>query len=275
MQINPDDIQNILRETAQTCILPYYKQLKDDQIDTKSGPGDLVTIADKTAEDFITKELKALFPDHIIFGEESFYEHPELSETIASAGKTPIWVIDPVDGTYNFAHGKRHFAILLACVVNGETQHGWIYDIIGDSFIYAGKGQGAYLDGAKIENTPFEKPLSEAFGFAAAQFFKKDRKQGVHVLADNVAEQTTLRCSAHEYWQVATGKAQYLVSTKMKPWDHLAGTLIVEEAGGHVRKYDYDTYNINTGHEGSMIVATNEKIWNDIYDVTAGYFKPA
>lgn len=273
---SPSIIEDILKQAAERCILPYYKQLQSRQIETKSGPDDLVTIADKESEAFITRELQEQFPDHVIFGEESFYADADrLKDTISRAADRPIWIIDPVDGTHNFAHGKRHFAVLLACVVDGITKYGWIYDVLGDATIFAEKGKGATLDGAPLHITDVPSSLASASGYAAKKFFKKDAKQAVTDLEHCVAEQTTLRCSAHEYWAVATGQRQYIISTKMKPWDHLAGSLIVREAGGVVRKFDMTPYDLQTGHRGAMIVAANEDIWQKIYETTAKYFGPA
>lgn len=128
MNIDHDKIAALLREVAADKITPRFQKLTDEEIRTKSGPEDLVTIADEEAETELTRRLQDLLPGSLVLGEEAV-AHGSVRHDILKNNDTPVWVVDPVDGTRNFARGTPQFGTILALVHKGECVAGWIYQI--------------------------------------------------------------------------------------------------------------------------------------------------
>lgn len=270
MNVDPHKIADLLKDCAEKYILPRYNTLTAEEIQTKSHADDLVTIADIEAERALEKILPQLYPGCVVIGEESV-SRGELSLDILKDRTQAVFVVDPVDGTYNFRHGKREFAVMMALVVNGETRMGWIYDVLGDTHAIAEKGAGAWFGGKKMQVAP-PRPMQDCNAFINSGYFPKDMRKFLTYLkaeAANLQSVTTLRCSAHEYLRLAAGQADFSINGWMKQWDHLAGALMVQEAGGVVRKWDGSPYT-PVDEEGGLIVASNQNLWNETYRLFIG-----
>ena len=113
-----------IREVADTEILPKFRALADDEIIEKR-PGDVVTVADRLAEQALTRIFRAANPDCLVVGEEGIYADPTPLKALPTADLA--WVIDPIDGTRNFASGSPDFAVMVAEVRSGVTTRGWIW----------------------------------------------------------------------------------------------------------------------------------------------------
>ncbi len=240
-----------------TYIIPRFKKLATDDIDTKSGPNDLVTIADRETEEALDRALTKMFPGSIVIGEEGISSGLKKVETLQEKDNV-IWVADPVDGTYNFVHGNPEFAVMLACVVNGETRFGWIYDVPGNRMLFAEKGAGAFIDGARLK-TAASKPLAETKGFTGSRYFPKHLRPLIKSFVKEFDALHTLSCAGHEYIRVASGLYDFSIYNRTRPWDHLAGTLAVSEAGGCVAKWDGSPYTPQDDG-GGLVVAANEEL---------------
>ena len=107
--VDMDKVADLIKTCAEEIILPRYQQLKDHEIDTKTGPRDLVTQADILAEAFLEQELPNLYTGSTVVGEEGISRGDHDLKTLQCSADQPVWVIDPVDGTYNFVHGNDHF----------------------------------------------------------------------------------------------------------------------------------------------------------------------
>jgi fructose-1,6-bisphosphatase/inositol monophosphatase family enzyme len=137
-------IAALLREVAQAEILPRFRRLASGDIRTKSSPLDLVTEADEAAERRLTAALSARFPQAMILGEEAAAADPALLTRMLDAEL--CFVLDPVDGTANFAAGVPLFGVMVAAVHHGETIAGWIHDPMGDDTVIALRGEGAWVE---------------------------------------------------------------------------------------------------------------------------------
>lgn len=265
-KVNIDDISNLLKECAAEIVLPHYeKGLQEDEVFTKSRPSDLVTIADRQTEEKLQAAIQKMYPSSVFIGEEGVHATPDLLDKINDS-EGMIWIADPIDGTFNYAHGKRHFAIMLACVVNGQTQHGFIYDVLGDEMTIATKGQGVFSNGKNLSAAP-QKPLGDLKGFASMKFFPQkplDVRSTIKDGAGNVHSICTLGCAGHEYLSIARGDQDFALYTHMKPWDHLAGALMVSEAGGIVQKWDSSPYTPQDA-QGGIVVASGEDVMAEIH----------
>jgi fructose-1,6-bisphosphatase/inositol monophosphatase family enzyme len=130
----------IVRAAARSEIMPRFRRLGPDDVRAKSAPDDLVTEADLAAEDAISRDLAQDFPDALILGEEAVESDPTLLDRLPDAELA--FVIDPVDGTWNFAAGLATFGVILAVVEKGETVMGLLYDPVLDDWVVARKGLG-------------------------------------------------------------------------------------------------------------------------------------
>jgi fructose-1,6-bisphosphatase/inositol monophosphatase family enzyme len=237
-------LAEILREAAKAEILPRWRRLSPDMIRSKANPSDLVTEADEEAERFIRARVATLMPTATFIGEESVAADPALLGKVAGAELAVV--VDPVDGTGNFAAGMPLFAVMAAVVAKGETVAGIIYDPFADDFVMAEKGSGAWVrrpDGTALRLRFAEAvPLAEMVGCASMAFLPPARRVGMLPNLAKVRVASAYRCAGHEYRALASGHLQFSFFSKLMPWDHLAGTLIVSEAGGHVRLLDGRPY---------------------------------
>ncbi|RVT85153.1 inositol monophosphatase [Rhodobacteraceae bacterium CCMM004] len=245
-----------LRRVAAAEILPRFRRLGAGDLDTKSGPDDLVTVADRAAEAAIAEAVRAILPGAEVVGEEAVAADPALLDRIAAAEVCAI--VDPVDGTANFAHGLATFGVILAVAVRGRTVLGVLYDPIGDDWIVAGRGQGAWFGrpGAPPRRltgpTPAQPEAARVY-LPLSLYRAEDRPAVARTMA-GLGHVAALRCSCHEYRQLALGHAHALVTPMLKPWDHAAGVLVVEECGGAACLADGGGYG-PTRHAGHMAVA--------------------
>lgn len=249
---NPEDVAALIKQCAHDIIMPYHNNLADGDIDFKNGDvNNKVTVADRMSEEFLTEKLLALLPGSEVVGEEAVADDEDLLEHLVDKGKT-VWVIDPIDGTSNFTRGSETFCVIVALVHDGETKMGWIYDPCRDSMAFAEKGKGAFIDGVQMDLSNVEAG-DEPKGYAGHRY--SDRMDGIAM--------TTLRCSGLEYVSMAKGEALFSVYRMMKPWDHLAGTLLVQEAGGLVAKWDHSAYKPDDDR-GGLITAVNQDLWRKV-----------
>jgi fructose-1,6-bisphosphatase/inositol monophosphatase family enzyme len=261
--IDPDKVAEIIRTAAKKCIIPRYRALQSHEINTKSGPDDLVTIADKECEIELDKQLTALYPGSTVIGEESIAAGTKSIDELQKT-KGIVWVTDPVDGTHNFVNGKTEFAVMLACVIDGETKYGWIYDVLNDKMLTAVKGQGVTFGSDRL-SVAAPVAMKDASGFGAPKYFNRKVRPLVEDFKRHVKDMHTLRCAGHEYIRLASGKADFAVYGKIRQWDHLAGVLAVQEAGGKVMKWDGTPYK-PSDNTGGLLIASGEALSREIQD---------
>jgi fructose-1,6-bisphosphatase/inositol monophosphatase family enzyme len=267
--VNADDVSTILKECAERYILPRYKALAAHEISTKSSPRDLVTQADLDVEDHLTRTLPGLLAGSIVIGEEAASKNPGLLDQLHDRD-LKIWVVDPVDGTFNFVNSKREFGVMLALVERGETRQAWIYDILGKEMTVAERGSGAYANGKKLQVKPVLSK-HEMSGHVSPMFFPKRYRDNVQNAVLQFGPTSSLSCAAHEYLRVARGLTQFAIYYRLKPWDHLAGTLIVNEAGGYTAKWDGTSY-MPQDKDVGLIACTDKDTWGAVYEAFLGDF---
>jgi fructose-1,6-bisphosphatase/inositol monophosphatase family enzyme len=255
--------------------MPSFRQLNVADVETKSSLTDLVTIADKASEAFITDEIQQTFPDWEIVGEEAVAEDPSTTDKIATADTCVI--IDPIDGTWNYAHGLSDFGIILAVVVKGVTRFGMLYDPVNDDWIYANLGEGAFFQRTAMNEkgknqTPAQAPLAlritaepdldKLAGIMSVNSYTGQRKQDFALKASRFVRINNLP-SCPAYRQIALGHFNFSLTYKMLPWDHAAGVLIHTEAGGICRTLDGQEYR-PTMLDGEMLAAQSEQQWQEL-----------
>ncbi|MDI6098649.1 inositol monophosphatase [Actinoplanes sp. NEAU-A12] len=257
-----DQVAELIRDVAHTVVLPRFQRLAADEIHQKS-PGDLVTIADQEAERALTRGLTALLPGSVVVGEEAVAADGRVRDRLGASGA--VWIVDPVDGTNNFAAGKTPFCVMVALVRDGATTAAWILDVVGDHLTVAEAGSGAYRDGVRVKTRTDDPGAAALHGVVAHKYFPDDLREQVRANATGLGGSTTGRhCAGYEYPAVATDEQQFAMFWRILPWDHVPGALIVREAGGVVRHLDGSEHRPD-GHQRGLLAAANEDIWRTVH----------
>lgn len=265
--IDHDKISDLIQECAQDIILPRFRQLSDHQIDTKTGPKDLVTEADILAERYLESRIPDIYAGSVIVGEEGISQGRHDLQHLALSGERMIWVIDPVDGTFNFVEGTEHFGVMVACLYKDEVQHSWIYHPVQGIMYQAEKGAGAYKDTQRLSTEDRVKNVNkipDIEGFISRRYFPETIAGEIGDRMTDFKSWQTIGAAAHEYTRIAEGQADLALYSRLNPWDHLPGSLIVEEAGGHIRKWDKNRYSLHDLQAG-LIVTTSEDNWRMLH----------
>jgi len=255
----------LLRDVAAAEIMPRFKHLAPGDIRTKSGPFDPVTVADEAAERALTAGLGRLFPGVDVLGEEAVSADPALLQRLQAPGK--VWVIDPIDGTSNFAAELPLFGVMAALVEADELLAGFIYDPVSDDCAYAVAGGGAWLvdaaGGRRRLRVAAPAPVGEMTGAVSWRYMAEPLRSHVLHRLGRLAAVMDFRCAAHQYRMLSAGHCHCQIFRKLLPWDHAAGVLLHREAGGHAAQFDGAPYRPSqTG--GGLLLAPDETSWQDL-----------
>lgn len=222
------------------------------------GRKNLVTEMDKKSEALIIRHIRAKYPSHSIHSEES-----GLFDKAQSEYK---WIIDPLDGTTNYAHGFNFFAVSIALMKKGRMIAGAVYDPIRDEMFYAAKGCGAYLNGKRIRvskiNKINESLLSTGFPYKLGKAMKKNIAYFISFMMKAQAIRRPGSASL-DLCYVAAGRFDGFWEMELHPWDTAAGALIVKEAGGMVTDFTLNKFNPFM----KQIVASNSMIHSQMIRV--------
>lgn len=260
MKPDHDVIKAFLREAADTFVLPRFKKLDTHEIHEKQSATDLVTLADIEAEEFLKKALRNRYPSIAFMGEETVYKDSSVLSLLQQT-EQDYFVIDPVDGTANFVAGKPEFGLMLSFVADGEVRQAYIYDTLQDHFMTAAKGEGAYDGDKRIVFSEDSARLK--IGFSKPKYHSETVRAQFNAAAADI-DWHILGCSAHEYLRLLRAQERFYFACNVKPWDHLAGSLIVREAGGSVRQWDgrdYTPKDLNA----SILSASSPEEWNFLH----------
>ncbi|RFU71125.1 inositol monophosphatase family protein [Peribacillus saganii] len=198
-------------------------------ISTKSNRNDLVTNMDKETEEFFITKIKENYPDHRILGEEG------MGEGVTDLNGI-VWIIDPIDGTMNFIHQQRNFAISIGIYENGVGKIGLIYDVVHDELYHAVKGQGAYMNDVKLQELE-PVALSDMILSLNATWVTENKRIDPAILSKLVKDIRGTRSygsAAIELAYTAAGRVDGYISLRLAPWDVAGGAVLVEEVGGLV-----------------------------------------
>jgi myo-inositol-1(or 4)-monophosphatase len=196
-------------------------------IETKSHANDLVTNMDREIEQYFIHKLKGHFPEHRVLGEEGVGSNPkELSGV--------VWIIDPIDGTMNFVHQQRNFAISIGIYEDGVGKIGLIYDVVHDELYHAKKGEGAFLNDKQLSPLSDVKVEEAVIGLNST-WVTQNRRIDRNILSPLVKAVRGTRSygsAAIEMAYVAAGRLDSYITLRLSPWDFAAGIILVEEVGG-------------------------------------------
>jgi myo-inositol-1(or 4)-monophosphatase len=204
------------------------------------GPQDYLTEVDREIEELIAVRLHAAFPRDGFFGEETGRRRAQARET--------VWVVDPIDGTSNFARGVAHFCVSIACVVSGRVEVGVVFDPMREDLFSARRGGGARLNGVatRASSATALAQSSIEVGWNNRAGPAKSLGLLARVAATGAAPALT-GSGALGVAYVAAGRREGYVEYHMNAWDCLAGILLVREAGGYVSDF-LSGDGLNTGN---------------------------
>jgi len=261
--VDIDRVAALISEVAAEEIMPRYAKLTKGDVREK-GPGDLVTIADEAVERRLTPMLAELLPGSLVLGEEAAARDPTLLERLA--GKQWVWVIDPVDGTSNFAAARGDFGVIVALVRGDQVAAGWIHNPRDGRMATAEAGGGAWIAGKRQSVAPAPADAADLNGVLLAGFFG-DVELGRRVQArrDRQRVLKSRRCAAAEYLRLAAGEMHFALFTKLMPWDHCAGVLIHAEAGGYNGYLDGGCYKPACIERSGLMLAPDAESWSALY----------
>jgi fructose-1,6-bisphosphatase/inositol monophosphatase family enzyme len=256
------EVEQVVRAVARSEIMPRFRKLGAGDISEKSGPMDLVTVADEAAEQRLTVGLQRLFPGCAVVGEEGATRDMTLLQQVSTA---PLcFVVDPIDGTYNFASGLPLFGVIVAVIAAGRTVGALIHDPVGDDTAMALAGEGAWMECPDGTRTPLHvaAPAAPAAmsGAISWRYMPEPRRSLVCSRLPRAGSSWDYRCAAHQYRLMAGGHCHYSVYNRLLPWDHAAGVLLHAEAGGYAAMLDGSAYDPAV-MEGGMICAPDRASW--------------
>ncbi|MGK5642937.1 inositol monophosphatase family protein [Streptomyces sp. URMC 126] len=224
------DVEEAVRKAAAAEIMPRFRQLAAHEIVEKKGPHDLVTVADRLAEEYLTAALTVLLPGSRVVGEEAVHANPSVLDALG--GDDPVWIVDPVDGTRQFVHGDPGFATLVCLAHRGELLASWTYAPALEQMATARRGGGAFLDGKPLRPGPAAPGAELRVAISHYDFTTDDEKRLLGRLDTPGVAPRPCGSAGLEYLNVARGAADAVAFTWPNAWDHAAGLLLVAEAGG-------------------------------------------
>jgi fructose-1,6-bisphosphatase/inositol monophosphatase family enzyme len=268
-----EEVAALLREAAIAEIMPRFRRLAPQAVRAKTGPLDLVTEADEGAERMIAAGLAARFPGCLVVGEEATSADPTLLSRLADAEMA--FVVDPVDGTANFAAGVPMFGVMAAAFLHGEVVAAWIHDPLGDDTAIALRGEGAWLqdgEGRHMADLRVADPVPPAsmVGGVSWGWLPAPLKARVTARLPRLAATINFRCAAHEYRLLASGHAHLLLYNRLMPWDHAPGWLLHREAGGYSARHDGSAYDPARHTSGGLLLAPDAASWAAVREALLG-----
>jgi fructose-1,6-bisphosphatase/inositol monophosphatase family enzyme len=256
-----EPVAALMRSVAAAVVAPRFRQLAAHEIAEKS-PGEVVTSVDREAERLLFDGLAALNAGARIVGEEAVEHDPQLLQGI---GEGAVWLVDPLDGTANFAAGREPFGMMIALVDNGEPLAGWLLDPLSGRLCHAEKGQGATCDGLAVRTRPTERERPAAA--LGTHFLAADHRAHVHAHAAQHLDIVSVpRCAAESYPRLVLGHDDIALFQRIHPWDHAAGALFLTEAGGCATHWDRSPYRVGGMGQG-ILLGADERLWQAAADV--------
>jgi fructose-1,6-bisphosphatase/inositol monophosphatase family enzyme len=265
-----DDLDELITSVAAREVLPRFGRLAAADVQQKTSSFDVVTVADRAAEAAITAEVRARWPGTVVIGEESAGPADVLRAQLQA---DDALVLDPIDGTKNFASGLPLFAVMAAIMRRGQVVASVIHDPVTRSSARAAAGAGAWL---RWPGEPDRRlrvadpvPVGQTEAIAGTRFVPEPVRSALAARLGQLAGHTWLRCGGHEYRLIAAGHVHALCYQRLMPWDHAPGWLLHREAGGHSAHFDGAPYDPGR-MGGGLLCATDEGSWHALREALFG-----
>jgi fructose-1,6-bisphosphatase/inositol monophosphatase family enzyme len=257
-------VQALIRDVAARIVMPRFRQLDPAQIEEKA-PDELVTVADKESEEALSEGLRRLLPDAHVIGEEAVSADASLLDGI---GDGAVWIVDPIDGTANFAAGETPFGLMVALAVDGASEGGWLFDPVKNRMCSAVRGHGAFIDGERV--VACGSGQAQPVAGLSTRYLPAELREDVERRADGRLRCVGIpRCAAEQYPRVMLGENDLAMFWRTHVWDHAPGALILTEAGGKVARFDGTPYRIDQTGTG-LLAAASPEIWDQAAAILFG-----
>jgi len=254
------DVVRIMAEVAAEEVMPRWRNLSAQDVAQKSGPDDLVTIADKAAEIALIARLTELLPGSTVVGEESVAEDPTVIERLSQSG--PVWVVDPIDGTAAFATGDPNFTLMVALVEDGHAKAGWILAPALHTIAFGGPTHGVW-HGPSLETAPDAAPmlqspvvpsdLASLVGLLGKRNLTDARRAELKARERYFKALDGVTFAGIDYMRLARGEAHFALYSKCEPWDHLPGLAMIGALGFAHCRHDGTAYRPHAPAGGLLI----------------------
>jgi len=268
-------VAEIVRDVAAREILPRFGRLAEGEIQEK-GPGDLVTVADRAAERELAARLTRLLPGSRVVGEEEVSE--DRSVLAALDGPDPVWIIDPIDGTENYANGNARFSVMVALARGGELLASWIYLPCFDRMAHAVRGGGAYLDGQRLAVAAAPDLsrglLDVAVATSQPRYWQPADRTAVSALSTHGVALAYFDGAGTEYLALSSGSHVSALMSWEFPWDHAAGLLLHAEAGGVTVTSDGSPFRLAGGNALPFAVAPDAATAQALIEASSKRIEP-
>lgn len=274
-KINISAVETAIREVAEQEILPRFRNLRQGDIAYKTGD-DPVTIADQAAEKALSERLIRLLPGSVVLGEEGFATDSGLLTLVD--GESPVWIIDPIDGTRVFVAGQPHFGVIVALSIQKQVVAGWFYDPGSGEFITAEQGSGTWHLGQRlsVNRAAFQDMIGSGGDKATRQWRKlpdNERAQGPQF-------NPLPYSGCHEYPRLWLDRGYFgnpaypahfrAIVQHCTPWDDAAATLMHREAGGYCAHWSGAPILPNSYQVGTLW-APDPDSWQQLREWVSGF----
>ena len=250
-------VSSLMREVAADIVMPRFQNLAAHHVEEK-GPDDYVTIADKESEIRLSEGLATILPEANVVGEEACAADPMV---LNSVGNGLNWIIDPIDGTGNFAAGRPPFGIMVALADGGQILAGWILDPVRSRMCHGALGQGAFINETAVKARASGAPLPIAA--LATYFMTPEQRAELKARSDGKFETVEIpRCAAEQYPRIVLGENDVTIFERSLPWDHAAGAIFLNEAGGRLCRTDGTPYVVGDDRRG-LLGAASPQLWDE------------
>jgi fructose-1,6-bisphosphatase/inositol monophosphatase family enzyme len=255
-----DPVARLLRHAASIAILPRFCRLRSADVSEKT-PGEWVTVADHHAENILSEGLRAILSSARVVGEEASAAAPALLDDLSDG---LAWIVDPLDGTANFAAGHGPFGMIVALVEDGETIAAWLFDPLAERLCFAVCGGGAEVRSADGSVRQLRVPVepNPPVASLATQFMPAPTREALLGAAAAVFDVRPIpRCAAEHYPRLCLGEDHVALFQRTLPWDHAAGALLLTEAGGYVARWNGEPYRFHDDGVG-ILAASSRNLWD-------------
>jgi fructose-1,6-bisphosphatase/inositol monophosphatase family enzyme len=261
-------VARLIAEAAEAEVVPRFRRLAAEDVREKAR-GEIVTVADHAVEARLEAAFRELTPGSVVLGEEAAAADPSVFNHLV--GGEPVWIIDPIDGTNNFASGVPVFAVMVAFVRSAEVLQAWIYDPVARAMASAALGEGGWLDGKRLQVAAPPDDPSQMTGALLAGFFgRRDLAKKIIERRERVRTVRGLRCAGHEYLRLAGGETHFALFSRLMPWDHAPGVLIHSEAGGYGAYLEGGPFNPARIDVSGILLAPDKPSWEKLHTVLLG-----
>lgn len=260
------------REASETEILPRFANLSPGDIKTKAHASDFVTVADVASEKRIERIVRKAWGDDFLFlGEEIMEQQPTLIDQLMAAPRAVV--VDPIDGTFNFANGIPAFAVIIAVIEHGKVAGGIIYDPMRGDAAAAIAGGGAFMTGGGRPDSPLAvapaMPVAEMHGCAGWYAASAEERTRLFDGFGRTLGLMNYRCGGQEIRLLSAGHTHFCYYHKLSPWDHAAGWLIHREAGGYSALIDGSPYRPDL-RSGGLLMTPDKASWTELATALRG-----